>query len=115
MSKVLAVIPARGGSKGIPRKNVRPIGGKPLLGWTIEAARFSKRVERVAVSTDDPEIAAVARRFGAEVIERPERAQRRLGIERIGSAARTGLPAAIRGLRTEASNFPAMYIALDRR
>ncbi len=62
---ILAVIPARGGSKGIPRKNVRPVGGKPLLGWTIEAARASRRVERVAVSTDDPEIAAVARRFGA--------------------------------------------------
>jgi YrbI family 3-deoxy-D-manno-octulosonate 8-phosphate phosphatase len=72
MSKTLAVIPARGGSKGIPRKNVRPVGGKPLLAWSIEAARASKRVNRVAVSTDDLEIASVARRFGAEVIERPE-------------------------------------------
>ena len=72
MSKVLAVIPARGGSKGIPRKNVRPIGGKPLLGWTIEAARSARRVDRVAVSTDNPEIAAVARCFGAEVIDRPD-------------------------------------------
>jgi YrbI family 3-deoxy-D-manno-octulosonate 8-phosphate phosphatase len=72
MSKILAVIPARGGSKGIPRKNVRPIGGKPLLGWIIGAARTSKRVDRVAVSTDDAEIASVAHRFGAEVIERPD-------------------------------------------
>jgi YrbI family 3-deoxy-D-manno-octulosonate 8-phosphate phosphatase len=71
MSDILAIIPARGGSKGIPRKNVRPIVGKPLLGWTIEAARGSNRVNRVAVSTDDPEIAAVARHFGAEVIDRP--------------------------------------------
>jgi YrbI family 3-deoxy-D-manno-octulosonate 8-phosphate phosphatase len=72
MSKTLVVIPARGGSKGIPRKNVRPVGGKPLLAWSIEAARASKRVNRVAVSTDDLEIASVAQRFGAEVIERPE-------------------------------------------
>ena len=71
MGGTLAVIPARGGSKGIPRKNVRPVGGKPLLGWTIEAARASGRVNRVIVTTDDPEIAAVARRFGAEVIDRP--------------------------------------------
>jgi YrbI family 3-deoxy-D-manno-octulosonate 8-phosphate phosphatase len=71
MSKILAVIPARGGSKGISRKNVRLIGGKPLLGWSIEAARSSKRVDRIAVSTDDPEIATVAQSFGAEVIDRP--------------------------------------------
>jgi YrbI family 3-deoxy-D-manno-octulosonate 8-phosphate phosphatase len=71
MSGTIAIIPARGGSKGIPRKNVRPVGGKPLIGWTIEAALASKRVDRVAVSTDDPEIAEVARRFGAGVIDRP--------------------------------------------
>ena len=70
-ARVLAVIPARGGSKGIPRKNIRPIGGKPLVAWSIEAARASNRVDRVVVSTDDPEIAAVAHRFGAEVIDRP--------------------------------------------
>jgi YrbI family 3-deoxy-D-manno-octulosonate 8-phosphate phosphatase len=70
-ARALAVIPARGGSKGIPRKNVRPICGKPLLGWTIEAARAARQVDRIVVSTDDPEIAAVARRFGADVIDRP--------------------------------------------
>lgn len=68
---VLTVIPARGGSKGIPRKNVLPVGGKPMIGWTIEAARAAKAVDRVVVSTDDPEIATVARRFGAEVVDRP--------------------------------------------
>jgi N-acylneuraminate cytidylyltransferase len=67
----LAVIPARGGSKGIPRKNVRPVAGKPLLAWTIEAARLARRVGRVVVSTDDPEIALVARQYGADVIDRP--------------------------------------------
>jgi YrbI family 3-deoxy-D-manno-octulosonate 8-phosphate phosphatase len=69
--EVLAVIPARGGSKGIPRKNLRLIAGKPLLGWTIEGARSARLVNRVVVSTDDVEIAAVARRYGAEVVDRP--------------------------------------------
>jgi YrbI family 3-deoxy-D-manno-octulosonate 8-phosphate phosphatase len=68
----VAIIPARGGSKGIPRKPVRILAGKPLLGWTILAARSASRVSRVVVSTDDREIADVAREFGAEVIWRPE-------------------------------------------
>lgn len=67
----LAIIPARGGSKGVPRKNVRLLGGKPLLGWTIEAARAARCVDRVVVSTDDVEIAAISRQFGAEVVMRP--------------------------------------------
>ena len=71
MSEALAIIPARGGSKGIPRKNVLPVAGKPLLAWTVEAARAARRVDRVVVSTDDPEIADVARRRGADVVDRP--------------------------------------------
>jgi N-acylneuraminate cytidylyltransferase len=71
-SQCLAIIPARGGSKGIPRKNVRILAGKPLLGWTILAARSASHVSRVVVSTDDREIADVAREYGAEVIWRPE-------------------------------------------
>ena len=63
----LALIPARGGSKGIPRKNIRAIAGKPLIAWTIEAALAAKGVERVVVSTEDEEIAAVAREWGADV------------------------------------------------
>ncbi len=65
--KVLALITARGGSKGIPRKNLALVGGKPLLAWTIEAARRSSRVDRVVLSTDDADIAAAGRQFGAEV------------------------------------------------
>lgn len=71
MMKCLAVIPARGGSKGIPRKNIRPLGGKPLLAYTIEAALDSQYIQRVVVSTDDAEIAQVARDYGAEVVWRP--------------------------------------------
>lgn len=67
----LGVIPARGGSKGVPHKNIRLVGGKPLLVWTIEAAQQSKRLTRWVVSTDDEEIAAVARAHGAEVLDRP--------------------------------------------
>lgn len=66
-SKVLAVIPARGGSKGIPGKNLRDLGGKPLIAWAIEAALASATVDRVVASTDDPDIAEAARRWGAEV------------------------------------------------
>lgn len=70
---VLALVTARGGSKGIPRKNIVPLVGKPLIAWTIEAARNSRSVDRIVVSTDDPEIAEVCRVLGAEVpFLRPE-------------------------------------------
>ncbi len=68
---VLTIIPARGGSKGIPRKNIRRIAGKPLLGYSIEHAWQAPAVTRVVVSTDDREIATVATGSGAEVIWRP--------------------------------------------
>jgi CMP-N,N'-diacetyllegionaminic acid synthase len=63
----LGLIPARGGSKGIPRKNVLPIAGKPLIAWTIEAALAAQWIDRVVVTTDDAEIAEVAARHGADV------------------------------------------------
>lgn len=63
----LAVIPARGGSKRIPRKNIRPFGGRPMISYAIHAALDSGLFELVVVSTDDPEIAAIARQEGAEV------------------------------------------------
>jgi len=69
--EVLAIIPARGGSKGILRKNVRLLAGKPLIAHTIEQAKAAQSISRVVVSTDDPEIAEVSRQFGAGVIERP--------------------------------------------
>jgi CMP-N,N'-diacetyllegionaminic acid synthase len=70
-SRTLAIIPARGGSRGVPRKNIRLLCGKPLLAYTIEVALRSKRLDRVIVSTEDGEIAEVSRRYGAEVISRP--------------------------------------------
>ncbi len=64
---VLGVIPARGGSKGIPRKNITPLLGKPLLAYTIEAALSSRRLSRVVLSTDDDQIAVVGRAWGVDV------------------------------------------------
>ena len=63
----LCVIPARGGSKRIPRKNIRDFCGKPMIAWSIEAAIKSECFDRIIVSTDDEEIASVAKRYGAEV------------------------------------------------
>jgi CMP-N,N'-diacetyllegionaminic acid synthase len=69
--QIVALIPARGGSKGIPEKNLAPLAGRPLIAWTLEAARGSRLVTRVVVSTDSPEIAAEARAHQAEVLDRP--------------------------------------------
>lgn len=65
--KILALIPARGGSKRLPGKNIKPLGGRPLIAWTIRAASDSGVCCAVQVSTDDPEIAEVATRYGARV------------------------------------------------
>jgi CMP-N,N'-diacetyllegionaminic acid synthase len=92
---VLALIPARGGSKGIPRKNLAPLGGRPMLAWTVEAALGSATVTRTVVSTEDAEIAAVARTLGAEVLERPpglvadETPMREVIVNALGELART--------------------------
>ena len=69
--RVIAVIPARGGSKSVPKKNIKPLGGKPLICWSIEVAKNTPAVDRVIVSTDSDEIAQVAKSAGAEVYLRP--------------------------------------------
>ena len=71
--KTLVVIPARGGSKGIPRKSLRPLGGKPMIYYAINAALQARSVDEVVVTTDDDEIALFASRFGAMVVKRPDR------------------------------------------
>ena len=71
LPSIVAIIPARGGSKGIPRKNVRLLDGRPLIGHAIVAARQATSVGRVIVTTDDAEIASVATAFGADVVARP--------------------------------------------
>lgn len=66
MSEVVALVPARGGSRGLPRKNLRELDGLPLIAWTVRQARAARTIDRVVVSTDDPEIARVASEHGAE-------------------------------------------------
>jgi CMP-N,N'-diacetyllegionaminic acid synthase len=69
--RVIAVVPARGGSKSVPGKNIRALAGKPLLAWSVEVARQVSEIDRIIVSTDDAEIASVGRAYGAEVYARP--------------------------------------------
>ena len=68
---IIGITPARGGSKSIPKKNIKSIAGKPLIAWTIEAAKMSKWLDRYVVSTEDKEIAQVAKEYGADVLDRP--------------------------------------------
>ncbi|MEI7823744.1 MAG: acylneuraminate cytidylyltransferase family protein [Chlorobiaceae bacterium] len=68
----VAIIPARGGSKGLKEKNIYPVAGKPLLAWTVLQALASTSIEKVFVTTDDEAIASVASNYGAEVIKRPQ-------------------------------------------
>jgi CMP-N-acetylneuraminic acid synthetase len=68
---ILAVIPARGGSKGLPKKNLRELAGAPLLQWTIEAAQESAQLDRIVVSTEDAEISRFAHSMACEVLDRP--------------------------------------------
>lgn len=68
----LAIIPARGGSKRLPRKNVLDLCGKPLIAWSIEAGLNSKYIDKVVVTSDDDEILEVSKKFGAETINRPD-------------------------------------------
>jgi len=72
INKVLAIIPARGGSKGLPGKNIINLAGKPLIAWTIEASLNSKYITKTIVSSNDPEILEISVECGAEVIERPD-------------------------------------------
>lgn len=71
INKAIAIIPARGGSKGLPRKNILNLSGKPLISWTIDAALKSDFIERVVVSSDDNEILEISKDIGAEALERP--------------------------------------------
>ena len=70
--KIIAFIPARGGSKGIPRKNIKLLLNKPLITYSLEYAKKSKYINKVVVSTEDKEIAEISKEYGAETIKRPE-------------------------------------------
>ena len=107
MSQILAIIPARGGSKGIPRKNVLPLKGKPLIGWTIEATRAARQINRIVVSTDDSEISNVSQKFGAEIIHRPE------NISGDSASSESALLHVLEYLKTTESYEPDLLVFLQ--
>lgn len=72
MNEILAIIPARGGSKGLPGKNIKPMNGKPLIFYTIKSALESKSINKIIVSTDSKKIAEISKKNGAEILLRPQ-------------------------------------------
>ena len=70
--KIISIIPARGGSKGLPKKNILPLGNKPLIAWSIEASLKSKFINKTVVSSDSDEILEIANSYGADTIKRPD-------------------------------------------
>jgi CMP-N,N'-diacetyllegionaminic acid synthase len=70
--RILSIIPARGGSSGLPRKNIINLAGKPLISWTIEASLKSKYITKTVVSSDDKEILDIAKEYGSDIIKRPD-------------------------------------------
>ena len=102
-----ALIPARGGSKGVPKKNLRPLGGHPLIAFSIAAAQQCPEIGRVIVSTDSPEIADVARTYGAEVpFLRPS------ALAQDASTDREVIHHALEWLRTHEGRQPDLVIQL---
>jgi len=107
-NKILAVIPARGGSKGLPGKNIKKLNGKPLIVYTIEAGLQSKYQMRIIVSTDDEKIAEISRSYGAEVpFLRPE------GLAKDKTPTLPVLQHAIRFLNTKENYFPDIILLLQ--
>jgi CMP-N-acetylneuraminic acid synthetase len=102
--RVLGIITARGGSKGIPNKNLAPLSGRPLLAYTTEAALHARRIQRVILSTDDPRIAAAGRELGVEVpFLRPEE------LARDDTPTIPVLQHAVRYLEAEGDCFDAVF------
>lgn len=100
---VLALIPARGGSKGLPKKNIAALGGKPLIAWTIQAARMVSAIDRIFVSSDSEEVLDAAVQWGAEPLNRPH--------ELAADDAET-LPVIIHALETLAPKIEPATVAL---
>ena len=88
--KTVAIIPARGGSKGIPKKNLVNVCGKPLIAWSIEQALQSDSIDSVWVTSDDPEILSTAKSFGANPITRPEEISGDLQVVSLPGSANQG-------------------------
>ena len=107
MPDTIAIILGRGGSKGVPGKNVMPIAGKPCVRWTIDAALASKSVSRVLVSSDDPNLLTIAAAAGATPIERP--ANLATDTARVDDAARHAAEVGARALNLSRPNLVILY------
>lgn len=105
--KILALIPARGGSKEVPFKNLQILNGKPLIAHTIENAKKSKKIERVIVSTDDDSIAYISKKYSAEVIKRPK------SISKDKSSSELALLHALKHLNRNEKYFPDIVVFLQ--
>lgn len=106
--KIITIIPARGGSKSVPRKNIKLLGGKPLIAYTILASLDSRKIERTIVSTDDTEIARIAKDYGAEVpFMRPK------NLARDSSSALSVILHAIKYLEQKEKYFPDIIVFLQ--
>ena len=105
--KILIVIPARGGSKGLPNKNIMPLLGKPLIGYTIDAAKESTLCDKIVVSTDDRQIASCAQDYGIPVIMRPAE------FSRDDSPIEQALRHAVRYLKDTEGYEPEMVVWLQ--
>lgn len=104
---VLAIIPARGGSKGIPMKNIHPLVGKPLLAYNLQSAAQTPSITRVVVSTDHPKIAEVAKQYGTEVVWRPEE------ISSDAASSESALLHVIQHLQETEGYFPDIIVFLQ--
>ena len=105
--KILAIIPARGGSKGIPKKNIIPLNGKPLIAWTIEASRASKYINRTLVSSDSEEILRISQKYMAETIKRPKE------ISRNNSPFQLLITHVLETLKNKGNYFPDFLVYLQ--
>lgn len=104
---VLAIIPARGGSKGIPMKNIYPLVGKPMLAYNLQAAAQTPSITRIVVSTDHPKIAEVAQQYGAEVVWRPEE------ISGDAATSESALAHVVHHLKETENYFPDIIVFLQ--
>ena len=106
-TSIVAIIPARGGSKGVPRKNIRDVAGRPLIAWSIGDCLESARVGRVYVSTEDAEIKSVARQAGAEVVDRPAE------LAQDATSSEAALLQSLDGIAAERGGDPELVVFLQ--
>ncbi len=106
-ASLIAIIPARGGSKGIPGKNIAPVAGRPLIAYTIEAAIRARCISKVFVTTDDEKIAAAAKQYGAEIITRPAE------LSGDTASSESALIHALETIRQQGETLPEFFVFLQ--